>query len=302
MSGNRLLRFMALFVAVVILPGSDFGGRSRAGGTPDYFNTPTGLTLLPCGSSSTRCRDWVSGTGTTWTSTSGGHPDTRRTMVDYYEIELGEYSEKMHSDLPPRGCGIRQTNTADNSVAIPVPGPLIVARETGRSASSSRMRSPPAPAATCSFRWTTRSWEPGRSRSTTTRDERAHFLDDRHVQGDRPPFISTAAHSVISDGTPHQWITPRGEDTQYPKVRRGVCPRHVVRRGWKYDRQLRGQTTCGVAAPRQPRRRAQTFYWTNQQSARLMFYHDHAWAITRLNVYVAKPRDSFSPTRPNRIF
>ncbi len=28
-----------------------------------------------------------------------------------------------------------------------------------------------------------------------------------------------------------------------------------------------------------------TFYYTNQQSARFMFYHDHAWGITRLNVY-----------------
>jgi len=29
---------------------------------------------------------------------------------------------------------------------------------------------------------------------------------------------------------------------------------------------------------------ALTFYWTNEQSSRLMFYHDHAWGITRLNV------------------
>ena len=28
-----------------------------------------------------------------------------------------------------------------------------------------------------------------------------------------------------------------------------------------------------------------TFYYTNQQSTRLMFYHDHALGITRLNVY-----------------
>jgi len=27
---------------------------------------------------------------------------------------------------------------------------------------------------------------------------------------------------------------------------------------------------------------------TNQQSARLLFYHDHAWGITRLNVYVGE--------------
>ena len=32
----------------------------------------------------------------------------------------------------------------------------------------------------------------------------------------------------------------------------------------------------------------QTFYYTNQQSARLMFYHDHAYGITRLNVYVGE--------------
>ena len=31
-----------------------------------------------------------------------------------------------------------------------------------------------------------------------------------------------------------------------------------------------------------------TFYYTNQQSARLKFYHDHAWGITRLNVYAGE--------------
>ena len=31
-----------------------------------------------------------------------------------------------------------------------------------------------------------------------------------------------------------------------------------------------------------------TFYYTNQQSARLMFYHDHSWGITRLNVYAGE--------------
>ena len=30
---------------------------------------------------------------------------------------------------------------------------------------------------------------------------------------------------------------------------------------------------------------SQTLYYTNQQSNRLMFYHDHALGITRLNVY-----------------
>jgi FtsP/CotA-like multicopper oxidase with cupredoxin domain len=31
-----------------------------------------------------------------------------------------------------------------------------------------------------------------------------------------------------------------------------------------------------------------TFFYTNQQSARLMFYHDHAFGITRLNVYAGE--------------
>ena len=33
---------------------------------------------------------------------------------------------------------------------------------------------------------------------------------------------------------------------------------------------------------------AMTFYYTNQQSNRLMFYHDHALGITRLNVYAGE--------------
>ena len=31
-----------------------------------------------------------------------------------------------------------------------------------------------------------------------------------------------------------------------------------------------------------------TFYYTNQQSARMMWVHDHAWGITRLNVYAGE--------------
>jgi len=33
---------------------------------------------------------------------------------------------------------------------------------------------------------------------------------------------------------------------------------------------------------------SQTFYYTNQQSARLLFYHDHSYGITRLNVYAGE--------------
>ena len=78
----------------------------------------------------------------------------------------------------------------------------------------------------------------------------------------------------ISDGTPHQWITPDGEvpypdsDSPHPKNE--------------------GVSVVNVPDMPDPGPGAQTFFYTNQQSARLMFYHDHAWGITRLNVYAGE--------------
>jgi FtsP/CotA-like multicopper oxidase with cupredoxin domain len=82
-----------------------------------------------------------------------------------------------------------------------------------------------------------------------------------HLHGGNTPWIS--------DGTPHQWITPAGEMTNWPE---GVSVASVP------DMNVceAGDDGC------------QTFYYTNQQSARLMFYHDHSWGITRLNVYAGE--------------
>ena len=82
-----------------------------------------------------------------------------------------------------------------------------------------------------------------------------------HLHGGNTPWIS--------DGTPHQWITPAGETAAYPQ---GVSVRSVP-----------DMDVCDAADDG-----CQTFYYTNQQSARLMFYHDHAWGITRLNVYAGE--------------
>jgi len=90
------------------------------------------------------------------------------------------------------------------------------------------------------------------------------FKDNRatlHLHGGITPWIS--------DGTPHQWITPAGEMTPWPE---GVSVENVP------DMDVCEASDDGC----------QTFYYTNQQSARLMFYHDHAWGITRLNVYAGE--------------
>ena len=82
----------------------------------------------------------------------------------------------------------------------------------------------------------------------------------------------------ISDGTPHQWITPAGETTPWPQ---GVSVKNVP--DMVGSGRPAGVPDCSAANDG-----CQTFYYTNQQSARLMFYHDHAWGITRLNVYAGE--------------
>jgi FtsP/CotA-like multicopper oxidase with cupredoxin domain len=96
------------------------------------------------------------------------------------------------------------------------------------------------------------------------------FTDNRatlHLHGGNTPWIS--------DGTPHQWITPANESTPWPQ---GVSVQSVP--------DMVGVT--GVPDCSAPNDGCMTFYYTNQQSARLMFYHDHAWGITRLNVYAGE--------------
>ena len=100
------------------------------------------------------------------------------------------------------------------------------------------------------------------------------FVDNRatlHLHGGITPWIS--------DGTPHQWITPANENTAWPEgVSVGNVPDMVGQAALDAGVPDCSSTTDGCS----------TFYYTNQQSARLMFYHDHAWGITRLNVYAGE--------------
>jgi FtsP/CotA-like multicopper oxidase with cupredoxin domain len=116
---------------------------------------------------------------------------------------------------------------------------------------------------------------------------------DLHLHGGLTPWIS--------DGTPHQWITPRNEPMPYPdqelvaqgKKNNGVSMEMVPDMWYlsngSFVQSCFGQVNCGVTgATNDPGQGAQTYYYTNQQSARLLFYHDHAWGITRLNVYAGE--------------
>jgi len=99
------------------------------------------------------------------------------------------------------------------------------------------------------------------------------FAENRatlHLHGGITPWIS--------DGTPHQWITPADEMTSWPE---GVAVRQV-------PDMVGLDRPAGVPDCTAPDDGCMTFYYTNQQSSRFMFYHDHSWGITRLNVYAGE--------------
>ena len=100
------------------------------------------------------------------------------------------------------------------------------------------------------------------------------FADNRatlHLHGGNSPWIS--------DGTPHQWITPADETTPWPE---GVSVVSVP------DMVGQAAIDAGIPDCSAANDGCMSFYYTNQQSARLMFYHDHSWGITRLNVYAGE--------------
>ena len=107
-----------------------------------------------------------------------------------------------------------------------------------------------------------------------------------HLHGGNTPWIS--------DGTPRQWIKPANENG----VLRGESATDVPDMWFYPSTQALFTDVNGVAITNptakqitdnalttNPGPGALTYYYTNEQSARLMFYHDHAEGITRLNVY-----------------
>lgn len=324
MNGRNFLTCVALSLAAAVLVCPFGQEKASAAPTlqigpngyyiPDYMTTPNWANSPPL-------RKFVDGLPGLNTANNLGQmlpvaePNTTAYPgSDYYEIELVQFREQMHSDLLPvvgnkmtatsGGTllrGYRQTNAPTQGAILSVPhylGPIIVAQKdrpvrikftnslpTGTAGNlfvpvdTTIMGSGPFE---IDYNPTTK-LPTGTSISGWFSDTRA----DLHLHGGMTPWIS--------DGTPHQWITPAGETdpvsgapTTYPK---GMSVEYVPDM-W-YDAAgntiaaCARQLTCGVAgATNNPGPGAQTYYYTNQQSARLLFYHDHAWGTTRLNVYV----------------
>lgn len=95
-----------------------------------------------------------------------------------------------------------------------------------------------------------------------------------HLHGGDNPWIS--------DGSPHQWITPAGEaDAANPNSVAG----HAAAKGVAAAPLLRGPGAYNVPDMADPGPGAMTYYYPNGLSARMMWYHDHSFGLTRINVY-----------------
>ena len=179
---------------------------------------------------------------------------------DYYVIALVQYTEKLHSDLPATTLrGYVQLNSSGHQVTPPnYLGPTIVAQRN-RAVRVKFVNQLPTNAGGDLFLPVDKTVM-GAGMGPLG-DAGGNYSENRatlHLHGGVTPWIS--------DGTPHQWITPAGENTAYPK----------------------GVSVQNVPDMPDPGPGAATFFYTNQQSARLMFYHDHSYGITRLNVYAGE--------------
>lgn len=233
---------------------------------------------------------------------------------EYYEIALVQYTEKMHSDLTPttlRGYvqlstsivpGSQVPLTYLNGSAIIVNGvqaeavdnphylgPFIIAQRDLPVRITFRNLLPTQGDGDLFLPVDTSVMGAGDGPRQIGVDSMGMPIYEQYTENRATVHLHGGNTPWISDGTAHQWTTPAGENTSYPK---GVSVAYVPDMWFVNGSVVAntvGQTTAPQAgATNNPGEGALTFYYTNQQSARLLFYHDHAYGITRLNVYAGE--------------
>jgi hypothetical protein len=253
-----------------LVPGVDYS-------LPNYANSP----LL------TKFVDALPGFSPAGANALGNYipiaaPDTTTYAgSDYYEIALVDYTQRMHSELlPTKLRGYVQLSTtvvpgaqiplfyADGVTPILINGvqakavdkprylgPTIIANKGQATRIKFYNLLPAGTAGDLYIPTDVTVMGAGKGSDGTAYTQNRATL---HLHGGDNPWIS--------DGTAHQWITPAGETAT---LKKGVSQQNVP------DMPV-------------PATGSATFYWPNGQSGRLMFYHDHAMGMTRLNVYAGE--------------
>ena len=234
-------------------------------GTPDYMGG-----VIPNYANSPALRKFVDtlpGLGPAQANNLGNYipiavaNTTRFPGSDYYDIGLVDYTQQLHSDLPPTHLrGYKDLNPSADGAAHYL-GPVIIAQRDRPVRVTFRNQLPTGDAGNLKIPVDATLMGAGAGPGGTSYTQNRAEL---HLHGGLNPWIS--------DGTPHQWITPAGDPTPNKK---GVAFRNVpdmVGTGKLFPSPTAGD---GIG----------TYFYTNQQSGRFMFYHDHSFGLTRLNVY-----------------
>ena len=220
-------------------------------------------------------------------------PDTAKFPgSDYYEIALVQAQTKMHNDLPPTTVRGYVQVPAGSTVCPTTPtfnylGPVILAQKDRPIRVKFTNCLPTGTAGNLFIPTDTTYMGAGLGPDGTPYTENRATL---HLHGGNTPWIS--------DGTAHQWTAPVGESTT---LKRGVSTQMVpdmyfVNGLVVPQCSATVTSSCSGGLPSQlpagattdPGDGSMTFYWTNQQSGRLLWYHDHAYGITRLNAYAGE--------------
>ncbi len=242
---------------------------AQAGGpdpsvVPDYFGTTPNWAYSP---QLRKFVDGLPGLGPDNANNLGqylavGHPDTvTYPGCDYYEIELREFTEQLHSDMPATLLrGYVQVNKGTDAMGLNTvePDPIHYLGPTIFSTKNRPVRVKftnmlPTGEGGDLFLPVDKSYM-----GAGTGPDGSDFTENRaviHLHGGKTVWIS--------DGTPNQWITPADEETNYPT----------------------GVSVANVPDMPDPGDGSTTLFYSNQQSARMLWYHDHAYGITRLTVY-----------------
>ena len=236
------------------------------GGTPDYFGIYSNYALSPL---LRKFVDPLPGICTAPGQTScipiAAKDTTTFPGSDYYQIGLRDYSQQMHSDLPSTPLrGYYDLNPAATDHTNHYLGPLIIARRDVPVRIKFTNNLGLGALGNLFIPVDTTYMGAGVGQNGNTYTQNRATL---HLHGGVTPWIS--------DGTPHQWITPAGDPAVFKKGASFQNVPDMVGAGKPIPAPAAGD---GMA----------TFFYTNQQSSRLMFYHDHAYGLTRLNVYAGE--------------
>ena len=260
-------------------------GAPGPGGQPDYFGTTPNYANSPlpqfdaqgnhiAGTGIRKFVDTLPGLGISHANNLGKYipvaqpiPNAAYPNDDYYEIGVEDFQHQWSTDLPPTSQvrGYRDLNPLSDGQAHYF-GPFIFA-EADKPVRLKFVNNLGVGTAGNLFLPVDKTlMGAGDGPLQTGVDGNgnpvfAQYTENRaliHLHGGKSPWIS--------DGTPHQWIVPAGESTPY---KRGVSARNVP-----------DMTDPGDGA--------MTYYFTNQQNARQMFYHDHTSGMTRLNFYAGE--------------